>query len=505
MKKLWFNFRPLCLIFTFLIIGSVFSFYFSKHRIISTIIILIVFALLLVISIVNKKLSYFVIPVVSFIFAVSFYNVSVSNFYKSMVNESPSIIEARVYNLKAPEDGRITLHADSVKFDGVIQDTRLVIYVYDYNNQFENFEIGSVIAFEPFNVYKTNLEQYDLPNSNKFNNNIKYSVLTNAKDIAFIRTDKTFAEKIKSKVKESIGGNLTNENIEIAYSALFGEKNFLNEDIYSSFQLSGVAHLLAVSGLHVGIIVGILFGVLGFFKVKKWPRVVIISIFLLLYAYICNFSVSVIRASIMALMLMIAPLLKREYDSLSAISFAGIIIFFINPLSIFDVSFVMSFACVLGILFFSKPISRALIKAHIPKGVANAIALSVSTMISLVFIMAYFFGRFNLISLFSNLIIIPIFTILFSAIFVLAFLSIVFSFVSYAFVPINYVLNFINNIIVVLVNVPFANISAVANNYLLVLLYFVLLAILGRMCVADNKRKVISTLPIVATMIAILI
>lgn len=113
-------------------------------------------------------------------------------------------------------------------------------------------------------------------------------------NLVVLDQDKTFAEMIKTEIYNNLGDGLSNENVELAYSTLFSDKAMLGETHYNSFRLSGVAHLLAVSGLHVGIIVSILSFSLK--KVKGWKKVLIIGLVLLFYMHICNYSVSVVRA-----------------------------------------------------------------------------------------------------------------------------------------------------------------------------------------------------------------
>ena len=119
------------------------------------------------------------------------------------------------------------------------------------------------------------------------------------------------------------------------------------------------------------------------------------TIILFLYLYMCNFTISALRATIMAIVLLFAPLVRREYDALSSIGFAGIICLLVNPLSAFDAGFLMSFACVVGIAILFKPIKSALMSMKMPKWLAESIGMSVATNVSLIFIMAFFFENDN--------------------------------------------------------------------------------------------------------------
>ena len=504
MKERWFNYRPLCLVFGFLLLGTVFSFYFLKE-IAFTITLSITIALaLLLLAIYKKKPQYFLVPLISFIVGIGMYHLSIFNFNKT-VDYVPTSIQARIYNVSNESNGMIAVECDSCVFDDNKINDNISLYIYDDSGLFENVEVGSIIKFKPYRFYKSDLFYYETPNTSIYSKDLKYSVSVLMKDVTYIKTDKTFAEIIREKVKDNLYLGLTNENAEIAYSALFGDKDLLSDKQYSAYKLSGVAHLLAVSGLHVGIIVAILNKLCKWLKVKKWYKFSLVAVFLLLYAYLCGFSISIVRASIMSLVLLLAGIFQREYDSFNSISIAGIVIFFMNPLCIFDVGFLLSFSCVIGITMLYKPIRRAFAKAHIPKVVADSVAISLSTTIAIVFIMAYYFKTLNVISIIANVILIPIFTLAFEIIFVVSIISLFLPFVSYILYPVNYILSFINIIATILGNLAISNFNTLEFNFIAIVIYFVLLLFLGRFCTARYQYKMLTALPIVALLFYCLI
>ncbi len=457
------------------------------------------------ISIVKRKVKYFLIPVVTFICACAIFDYSIYSFTKTELF-SPNNVECRVYSISSVEQGVISVNADSLKFDGKKIDSNLNLLIYDKTGLFNDIEIGSVIKFEPKQVYKTDLFYYsEIPNTKQFKENIKYTLTTDITSIKLIDKDVSFIEKLKLEIKNNLRGGLTNENVELAYSTLFGDKDFLGDEQYKSYRLSGIAHLLAVSGLHVSIIVGILTFLCSVLRINGWAKFILIGILLSLYAIMCDFSVSVVRAGIMSLIALLSVLIGKEYDPLSAIGFAGIVAFVLNPLSIFDISFLMSFACAFGIVLFMKPISQALQKIVVNKKVADAMAVTISTLVALIMISAFFFKNFNFISLIANLILIPIFTVAFSIVFVVAMLSMIIPHIGYVLLPLNYIFDLINVLASLLGGFWFANLSTTGINFLAVPLYFLLLFMISRICVATNQNKIIFSLPTVAILLLCLI
>ena len=510
-KERWFNYRPLCLIFVFLLLGSVFAFFVAYQTVIATIVSLvcavIVVAFLLTIAILKKKLKYFFIPLISFLIGLLAFNITIFNYNLGVKsNYVPNVIEARVSLVGKANDSYLYLQADNVILDGKEIKENIIIYLYDSSSLYENIETGSKIKFKPTSFYKEDIFKYEIPYAKLITNNIKYVSSVNISKLTVTGVDKTFADLAKERVKENLSLGLSNENTEIAYSALFGEKALLGEEQYSAYQLSGVAHLLAVSGLHVGIIVSIFRLLLKRIKKRLWIKLLVICPLLLIYAYVCNFAYSVIRASIMATILLLSEVLGTEYDSFCSISVAGIFIYCINPLCVFDVSFLMSFGCVIGIAVLYKPIYKMLTqKLKFNKTVASSVAISLSATISLIFVMAFFFQNLNIISIVANIIIIPIFTIAFVCNFVVSMISLAIPAVAYVLYPINYLLDFINILAIIFGNMKLSNFNTLKFNYIAVIIYCALILIMGRLCTAKYQYKLLVTLPMVALLICCLV
>ncbi len=505
MKRHWFNFRALCLIFAFLLLGSLFGFYIIKQFVICLIVALIILNSALIIAIINKKPASFLIPIICFLVGFSCYNLAIDNFAKSQQTSQPNIVSARIYNLATSNNNQLVVCLDSLKFDGKSVKGRAKLAVMDYQNRFDDFSIGTEIEFSPYSVATTELLGGDIPFAYYYTNDIKYYMTSGYTLINITGHDTTFAEKIQAKVKENLAKGLSNENVELAYAALFGDKSLLPEEQYAAYQLSGAAHILAVSGLHVSIIVGVLYAFCKLLRIKGWWRFGLLTLFLLFYNYLCSYSVSVVRASIMSVIMLLAPLISRRYDTLSAISIAGIIIYFFNPLCIFDVSFLMSFSCVLGIAFIFKPLAKVFKRIHLPNWLGDSLAISIATVVSLLLIMAYFFTRVSLISLLTNILILPLFTLAFTIVFILAFLSLLIPVLTYLLVPLNFLFNAMNAIIFVMSNLKIANITSSMVSYPACLVYFFLLLLLGRICTAENHKKAAATLTTFAILVACLI
>ncbi len=281
-------------------------------------------------------------------------------------------------------------------------------------------EVGDILAFsstveavKAFNLGVFNLTSY--------RNKIGYSSSANFSDIVITEGNMKIDEAFRSSVKEALLGNMNERNAYIAYAVLFGDQSGIDDEVDEVYRNSGIVHVLTVSGLHIAFIVGALMLLLKLFKGNKFLSLTIISIVLLFYCYLCGFTPSVVRATIMAIVLLLSRICNRPYDGLNSLAIAGFVIVCFSPLSTVDVGFLMSFFCVMFILLLAKPFTK-LLSFVMPRKVASVMAVSISAQIGILPFTASFFSSFNFLSVFANLLVIPIFSIIFPALFVLAFL-----------------------------------------------------------------------------------
>ena len=145
---------------------------------------------------------------------------------------------------------------------------------------------------------------------------------------------------IKSAFYDAADGYLSDEDFAMTAGILFGETSYLDDDVYDSFRNNGIAHILAVSGLHVNMVYDLL---RKLFR-KKTPLIDIFGILLIsAYAVLSNFSTSVLRASFMIIMKIAAFHLDRRYDSLSAISLIAAVMLLSDPYLIYSSGMQLSF------------------------------------------------------------------------------------------------------------------------------------------------------------------
>ena len=207
-----------------------------------------------------------------------------------------------------------------------------------------------------------------------------------------------------------------------AKGMLLGDTSEIDEDTLSAFRNTGIAHLLAVSGLHVSLLAAA-FSLL--FRRNAWVRFAAVAAFGALYAAITAFSPPVVRSCIMLLVVLLAFPLQRRPDVISSLSAAFLLLLLINPYALWNAGFQLSFVAVFSMALlapvFQKPLAR------LGSSASGLIAASAAVVIGTFPTTCYFFEQAQFLSLVTNLFVIPI-----SAVFLIpAFVGTVFSYIWY--------------------------------------------------------------------------
>ncbi len=214
---------------------------------------------------------------------------------------------------------------------------------------------------------------------------------------------------------------------------VLGDRSGLDRELVQQYANIGVVHVLAVSGLHVGGIYLLITMVLQLLGFRNYRPVSTVSIILLLwgYAFITGLSPSVCRASLMFSLYGIGRLMSRKVDVLNIWAVSGFTLLIINPLQLFQVGFQLSFLAVLGIILFYEPIHKLLQpRSHVTRKIWSLTVVSTVAQLSTFPVVLYYFHQVSLIFLLSNLVIVPLITLLFYANIMVLVLSALFQFAS---------------------------------------------------------------------------
>lgn len=212
---------------------------------------------------------------------------------------------------------------------------------------------------------------------------------------------------LQNKIRNNMLKIFNKETAGILIGMLIGETNDISKSTQENFKESGITHLLAVSGANVMMIISISNFLFSKLVGRKYDYVFSIS-FIIFFTLIASSSASVVRASIMAITNIILNLLLKKNNPIYNLSFSVLLITIFNPLAIENVGLILSIFGTLGIILLSKDLNIILGKFIQNKLLKETASVTLSAQILLLPIMAYYFNNLSLISLFSNLIIVPV-------------------------------------------------------------------------------------------------
>lgn len=225
------------------------------------------------------------------------------------------------------------------------------------------------------------------------------------------------AFKVRSKLKGYFALYFKDDAIRgVAQAIVFGYKADLDDDWLDAFSKTGTIHVLAVSGLHVGIIFVLISSILF----MKWSRGTSLRIksgvvLLVLFGYclLTGFAPSVSRASIMFGVVVIAKAWDRQSNIYNTLSFAGLILLVIDPYSLFNVGFQFSFLAVVGIVYYKDTFRKTLPQRTLfGDKVVTLLSVSIAAQITTFPLGLYYFHQYPNLFMISNLFVIPIITVI---------------------------------------------------------------------------------------------
>lgn len=290
---------------------------------------------------------------------------------------------------------------------------------------------------------------------------------------------------LDKKIREKCPGDIG----KISSAITLGSRESLPPYIYKRFQSCGAAHLLAVSGLHTGIISAVIFLFLRTLQLKRKLALLISGIFVLLYALFTGFRLPVLRASIMLFFFVIGETREKNIDPLNTLCAAGIFITLLMPGSVFRISFQLSFLAVLSILVMFNIFKESFEK--IPNRwykhwIIIPFFITLSAQLGTLPLVAYHFGYVPLLGLFANLILIPLTGILISG----CFFFFIFPFLGQLSGNFIWATGFaMNKIMATTEKIPFVIIKSTKNNSLFFVLYPIYIILILLWAYKETKEK----------------
>lgn len=352
-----------------------------------------------------------------FLFAVAVGIISVFVNTPMKISDGTHRIEGKILSVSySDSDGTNRLIINAVSVDADKYNKNILII----DNSEKSFKVGDLISgyadfdssFETGEVEKYYLSRgigciVKMQNVNRLASNT----------LAFSQMIEKCRDKIENCIEIMFG-----DDSDTVVRLVMGENDASVDERTLLFRKTGIAHILAISGLHMSVIVSFVASIIR--TRKRWVKISIICLFISLYCLLCVRSAGIIRAAIMTGSMLIADGFERRGDSLCALSLAAILILIFNPFQLYSIGFQLSFVACLGILMLAPAISRALDKCFVPAqmGISSTVAASVSTLM----LQLHYFNTFSTYALLANIIAIPVYSLILLLALVLITLALIF-------------------------------------------------------------------------------
>lgn len=329
----------------------------------------------------------------------------------------------------------------------------------------------------------------------------------------------TFANKVSCLIKEKIDSCMDENQASIIKGILLGDSSSINDEIQENFRTCSISHILAVSGMHVSYIV-IAINILLITRVGKRKIRFFTIIFLAFYMFVTGFSPSVVRASIMSIIVMGAGILYRKNDVWTSIAISLFFILIYNPFLIENIGLQFSYIGTIGIMILHKNVFKILKNIKIKNEkwryrfnrkiivfvsrVKEILAVTISAQLAIFPIMIYHFNLLGVYFIFSNLLV----SIIIGPIVAFSIIFIIFSFV---FSPISKLIAFILKLLCQMLifissisELPFSKLYLATPKIRNILLYYIIIIILNFVYILYTSKKLDNTQIRVRNLIALL-
>lgn len=363
-------------------------------------------------SIIVKVREYKYIGYLMVIAALLILNSMKTEFYDYKIDNEKAIFSGKVLEILKDDDRSIKLIAEGRIDSKNMEEFRSKIYLKYYKNSPIDVSIGDEIY--------ANIDLI-LPKGKQLYNEFDEALYLKSKGVGFIgKVNKhslavvrngggfnNFIYELNKSLADRVGDLFSDETASIIKAMILGDKSDIDRGVRNKFSFTGTAHILAISGLHVGIIATILFFLLTPITNQKF-RIVLFSVLLISFIMISGMQASAIRAGGMAIAFYYTIIIQRKVEPLNLLGIVSLIYFVINPLIIYSLSFQMSFLAVLGIFLFYSRIYDLLLCVMRVRLVTASLSISLSTSVFLFPVIAYHFNTVAFVSFLANMVIVPI-------------------------------------------------------------------------------------------------
>jgi len=326
--------------------------------------------------------------------------------------------------------------------------------------------------YKQYNAYQDMYHQIFLK-SNEY-------IITNTKsENKFTKWLLSVRSKVINTLQQYIEGD---KEAGVAEALLIGYRNDLDKDLVQAYSNTGVVHIIAISGLHLGMIYGVLVWLLKPFKKARWIRwvrpLIILSV-LWIFTFLAGGVPSILRSAVMFSFIVLGETINRKSSIYNTLASSAFVMLCINPYYLFDIGFQLSYAAVVSIVTFAKPIQNwFFLKNKLLDSIWNLTSITLAAQVLTVPIIFYSFHQFPLLFVITNIVIVPLSSIILFAELIVVITSIIQVIAGFAGVITTALLHFMNYFIEEVNTLSFAVYDNIQNNLVeTILLYGTIIGI----------------------------
>ena len=496
--------RPLCIATICYIIGIIMGLYLSSFGIVF----LLCFLLLIIAFKINKKICIYILIIIIGFSYIKFIDYSYEKNYSLVNSKENYIIEGIVVSDKRDKEYKEVYDLDVKKIDGIkIKKSKKYLLNIKKSKDI-NIKFGDYIKINA---------KIELPSKARNYMGFDYKRYLKSKkiiatildvenveilDVNKANTAENIFNSVRNNIKKIMYKLLPKDARELAIGMMIGDKEELDANITENFKNSNLTHMLAVSGAHISyVILGLN---LMLKKTSNRFRKIFIICFLIFFVGVTDFTPSVQRASIMAILLLISTMLYRSQDTYTSIAFSGLVILIINPYSFFDVGFQLSFGGTIGIvLMYNNLIKRFKTNGKLKDYIVSSVCVSVCANLIIIPIMAFNFNTVSLTFWISNLLAGPflgVIIILGFCVYLLSF--VIFPVAKIISIPLKYLTYILLIIVKYCSKIPFSSITIRTPYIFEILIYYIVLYLVFNFVKIKPYFKKLVVIILIAILIA---
>ena len=417
-------------------------------------------------SILQCNYIFYILLVLSLIYSFIFINFII---VKSEYKDSDKNLYGTVIDYKKSKD-KTTIWVKG-------KEKVLVNYYSDINISYGDY----IYVYGVFKKPKEN-GNFNLFNYKRYLLSNKINYVVTASKITIIKKNDNIFYTLKNNLLKRIESANRSKGYILAF--LYADKSLIEKDVYTKYQKIGVSHLFAVSGMHVSLISIVLLKLLN--KIKERKRYIIVSIFLSIYLFLTNFTISMVRATFQFILFFINKSFKLNIDNSNLVLFLFSILVIINPYNIYNIGFLFSFIISFTLIRCSK-----LIKG---KFIIKSLKTSLISFFSSMPVLINNFFEVNFLGIILNIIYIPFVSYI---LFPLSLVTVLFPSLDnilYMFI------SYFEKITVFFSNIKFLSFSICKMNIFLIIIYYIIF-----IYILKRKKKLIYKIIIVIISLTFLI